>query len=89
VLTSGVPHHLAWRLILAFGVLPSLLVLYQRRHMPESRRWTAEHGDEQQAMKDFEKFSRAGTQTFSAPETTSEQSRQTRRDKRSTTSAKT
>jgi MFS family permease len=78
VLTSGVPHHLAWRLILAFGVLPSLLVLYQRRHMPESRRWTAEHGDEQQAMKDFEKFSRAGTQTFSAPETTSEQSRQTR-----------
>jgi MFS family permease len=60
------------------GVLPSLLVLYQRRHMPESPRWTAERGDEQQAMKDFEKFSRAGTQTFSAPETTSAQSGQTR-----------
>ena len=78
VLAMGVPHHLAWRLILGFGVLPSLLVLYQRRHMPESPRWTAERGDEQQAMKDFEKFSRAGTQTFTAPETTSEPSGQTR-----------
>ena len=78
VLASGVPHHLAWRLILGFGVLPSLLVLYQRRHMPESPRWTAERGDEQQARKDFEAFSRAGTQTFTAPETSSEPIARTR-----------
>jgi MFS family permease len=54
VLAVGVPDHTAWRLILGFGVVPSLLVLYQRRHMPESPRWTAERGDEQQAKRDFE-----------------------------------
>jgi MFS family permease len=78
VLAIGVPHDMAWRLILGFGVLPSLLVLYQRRHMPESPRWTAERGDEKQARKDFDAFSRGGTQTFTAPETSSEPSAQTR-----------
>ena len=71
LLAGGVPDHLTWRLILGFGVLPSLLVLYQRRHMPESPRWTAEHGDEKQAREDFDAFSRAGTRTFSAPGDTS------------------
>lgn len=56
ILAVGVSDGLAWRLILGFGVLPSLLVLYQRRHMPESPRWTAERGDEQQALQDFESF---------------------------------
>jgi MFS family permease len=78
LLASGVPQHLAWRLILGFGVLPSLLVLYQRRHMPESPRWTAQRGDEKQARKDFDAFSRAGNQTFTAPETSSEPTAQTR-----------
>jgi len=72
LLATGVPHQLAWRLILGFGVLPSLLVLYQRRHMPESPRWTAERGDERQAQEDFDAFSRAGTRTFIAPETPDE-----------------
>jgi MFS family permease len=72
LLAGGVSHGLTWRLILGFGVLPSLLVLYQRRHMPESPRWTAEHGDERQAQKDFDAFARAGNQTFSAPETSTE-----------------
>jgi MFS family permease len=66
ILAVGVPNDLAWRLILGLGVLPSLLVLYQRRHMPESPRWTAEHGDERQALKDFETFAGAGTETFRA-----------------------
>ncbi|OBG90253.1 hypothetical protein A5697_13640 [Mycobacterium sp. E3251] len=66
VLAVGVDNDLAWRLILGLGVLPSMLVLYQRRHMPESPRWTAEHGDERQARQDFEKFAEAGNQTFSA-----------------------
>ncbi len=78
LLATGVPNQLAWRLILGFGVLPSLLVLYQRRHMPESPRWTAEHGDEQQAQEDFDAFSRAGTQTFTAPETSNETAPQAR-----------
>src|SRR6201992_3020263 len=67
ILAVGVSDHLAWRLILGLGVLPSLLVLYQRRHMPESPRWTAEHGDERQALMDFEKFAGAGSETFTAP----------------------
>jgi MFS family permease len=78
LLASGVSNGLTWRLILGFGVLPSLLVLYQRRHMPESPRWTAERGDERQAQQDFDAFSRAGTQTFSAPETSSAPTGQTR-----------
>ncbi|WP_374025009.1 MFS transporter [Mycobacterium sp. HNNTM2301] len=66
VLAVGVDNGLAWRLILGLGVLPSMLVLYQRRHMPESPRWTAEHGDERRARLDFEKFAGAGNETFSA-----------------------
>lgn len=66
VLAIGVPDHLAWRVIVAIGVIPSALVLYQRRHMPESPRWTAESGDEQQALKDFAAFAQSGA-TFTAP----------------------
>ncbi|OBG65566.1 MULTISPECIES: MFS transporter [unclassified Mycobacterium] len=66
VLAVGVDNGLAWRVILGLGVLPSVLVLYQRRHMPESPRWTAEHGDERQARHDFEKFAGAGNETFTA-----------------------
>ncbi|OPX08126.1 MFS transporter [Mycobacterium sp. AT1] len=66
VLTAGVPDDIAWRLILGIGVLPSLLVLYQRRHMPESPRWTAANGDEERARQDFEAFTRAGNTTFAA-----------------------
>lgn len=67
VLAVGVPNQLAWRVILGLGVVPSLLVLYQRRHMPESPRWTAERGDEQRAAKDFEKFTHASAGAFAAP----------------------
>jgi MFS family permease len=66
VLAVGVPDNLAWRLILGFGVLPSLLVLYQRRHMPESPRWTAERGDERQARLDFESFAQSRATAVSA-----------------------
>lgn len=66
VLAVGVPDQLAWRLILGFGVIPSLLVLHQRRHMPESPRWTAERGHEEQARKDFEAFSQTGAGAFTA-----------------------
>jgi MFS family permease len=62
VLAVGVPHDIAWRLILGLGVIPSLMVLYQRRHMPESPRWTDDHGDAAQATRDFETFAqRSGT----------------------------
>ncbi|WP_199829819.1 MFS transporter [Streptomyces sp. MMG1121] len=68
VLAVGVPDHIAWRLILGVGVLPSLLVLQQRRHMPESPRWTAHNGDPAQAVKDFESFAQRPVTAVTAPD---------------------
>ncbi|KUN02966.1 hypothetical protein AQI95_25940 [Streptomyces yokosukanensis] len=68
VLAVGVPDHIAWRLILGVGVLPSLLVLHQRRHMPESPRWTAHSGDPAQAVKDFESFAQKPITAVATPE---------------------
>jgi MFS family permease len=69
VLAVGVPDAVAWRVILAIGAIPSMLVLYQRRHMPESPRWTAERGDEERALRDFEGFAQASAATFTVPTT--------------------
>lgn len=66
VLAIGVPDHIAWRVIVGIGVIPSLLVLYQRRHMPESPRWTAERVGEQQALKDFAAFAQSSAK-FTSP----------------------
>lgn len=71
VLAVGVPDEIAWRLILGLGVLPSLLVLYQRRHMPESPRWTADKGDAATAMGDFAAFAGKPAQIVGATRTTS------------------
>lgn len=67
VLAVGVPDDLAWRLILGFGVLPSFLVLHQRRHMPESPRWTAHSGDAAQAAQDFEAFAQWSVTVVATP----------------------
>jgi SHS family lactate transporter-like MFS transporter len=37
--------HIGWRGLFAIGVLPALLVLYIRRHVPESPVWIAARGD--------------------------------------------
>lgn len=58
VLALGTPDHLAWRVVLGLGALPSLVVLWNRRHMPESPRWTlAVTGDGQRAASDLAVFS--------------------------------
>ncbi|MFI9649335.1 MFS transporter [Streptomyces sp. NPDC052040] len=58
VLAVGVPDHMAWRIVLALGALPSLFVLWNRRHMPESPRWTlAVAGDAVQAAEDLAHYS--------------------------------
>ncbi len=41
ILGLGVPHDLAWRLMLGLGAIPALGVIYLRRTMPESPRFTA------------------------------------------------
>ena len=35
--------HIGWRGMLVLGVLPALLILFIRRHVPESEAWKAEH----------------------------------------------
>jgi SHS family lactate transporter-like MFS transporter len=45
--------HIGWRGMFAIGVLPALLVLYIRRHVPESPVWTAARADTTQAQPGF------------------------------------
>jgi MFS transporter, PHS family, inorganic phosphate transporter len=54
LLAAGVNHELAWRLMLGLGALPALGVLYSRRRIPESPRFTAAVlGDEERAVSDL------------------------------------
>jgi len=39
LLGAGVPHDIAWRLMLGLGALPAMAVIYLRRTMPESPRY--------------------------------------------------
>ena len=58
ILALGTSPDTAWRLIVGLGALPSLVVLYNRRHMPESPRWTmAVTGDAERAARDLTVFS--------------------------------
>lgn len=58
ILAVGTPSDLAWRLILGLGALPALLVLWNRRHMPESPRWTLRVAqDRERAESDLSAFS--------------------------------
>jgi MFS transporter, PHS family, inorganic phosphate transporter len=60
LLASGLNQSLTWRLLLALGAVPSLLVLYARTKAPESPRFVAET-DEQRAAADLTVFT--GTTT--------------------------
>ncbi len=46
LLVTGVPHDLAWRLMLGFGMLPALVVGYLRYTMPETPRFELRHQEE-------------------------------------------
>ncbi|HZZ47373.1 MAG TPA: MFS transporter [Pseudonocardia sp.] len=75
VLAVGTPSDIAWRVILGLGALPSLVVLWNRRHMPESPRWTLDRGDPRQAAEDLRTFSGreiAETAAETAPGTSAE-----------------
>ena len=41
LLSTGINHDYAWRIMLALGAVPSAAVLYSRRRMPESPRYLA------------------------------------------------
>jgi MFS family permease len=66
LLSAGVSPDLSWRLMLGLGALPALAVLYNRRRMPESPRYTAAVvGDAERAARELNEF--AGGSMATAP----------------------
>jgi MFS family permease len=51
-----VPSETSWRWMLGFGVIPALLIIVLRRTVPESPRWMAQNGQEQEAVKVVEEL---------------------------------
>lgn len=46
----------SWRLMVGFGVVPALVILWLRRNVPESPRWLAQNGREREAREVAEKL---------------------------------
>jgi MFS family permease len=49
VILEALPHLYAWRVMLGFGAIPALVIVLLRRGIPESPRWLARNGREQEA----------------------------------------
>jgi MFS family permease len=49
IVLNAFPEINSWRLMLGFGVVPALVIIYLRRDTPESPRWLAQNGHEEQA----------------------------------------
>ena len=49
VILESLPHLYAWRVMLGFGAIPALIIVFLRRGVPESPRWLARNGREQEA----------------------------------------
>ncbi|MDG7041278.1 MAG: MFS transporter [Nitrososphaerota archaeon] len=57
LLLGGVAPALAWKLLLAIGALPALLVIYWRRRLPETPKYSlGVRGDVKKASEDLKKF---------------------------------
>lgn len=50
VILHLLPEPGSWRIMLGFGMLPALLIIWLRRKVPESPRWLAQKGYERQAV---------------------------------------
>ncbi len=49
VILGLLPHVDSWRIMLGFGVIPAVVIIWMRRKVPESPRWLARNGREQEA----------------------------------------
>ena len=49
VVLNLLPEVGSWRLMLGFGVIPALIIIWLRRGVPESPRWLAQNGHEEEA----------------------------------------
>ncbi len=71
LLSAGVNHDLAWRLMLGLGAVPAAAVIYLRRRMPESPRYKARViGDATSAARDLRAFSGGVVDAAGTPEPT-------------------
>lgn len=50
------PDETSWRWMLGFGVIPALVIIWFRRKVPESPRWLAQNGYEDEAIKIVEEL---------------------------------
>ena len=50
VILLALPYDTSWRWMLGFGIVPALIIILLRRKVPESPRWLAENGQEDQAV---------------------------------------
>lgn len=51
VLLLLLPEVATWRLMLGFGVVPAIAIIWLRRRVPESPRWLAQNGREEEAVR--------------------------------------
>ncbi len=80
LLSSGMSSGYVWRIILALGAIPSAMVLYSRRRMPESPRFLARvQGKTEEAAKSLATYS-DGTVAINPQATTGERQRLTFRE---------
>ncbi|MFF3563177.1 MFS transporter [Streptomyces sp. NPDC002574] len=49
VILLALPQTGSWRIMLGFGVVPALVIIWLRRNVPESPRWLAQNGREAEA----------------------------------------
>jgi MFS family permease len=56
VVLSLLPEVASWRLMLGFGVIPALIIIFLRRKVPESPRWLAQNGREKEAVEVAERL---------------------------------
>ena len=50
VVLNLLPEVDSWRLMLGFGAIPALIIIWLRRGVPESPRWLAQNGREEEAI---------------------------------------
>jgi Sugar (and other) transporter len=50
VILEALPEIDSWRIMLGFGVVPALVIIFLRRSTPESPRWLARNGREEEAV---------------------------------------
>jgi len=56
VILEMLPEVSSWRWMLGFGVLPAIVIILLRRGVPESPRWLAQNGQEEEAIRIVEEL---------------------------------